>query len=112
MSGSDSPCPVCNQTMSEPQKIEVCKRCHQTLVASIAVSVASTGEFEVPALMEMLETEKPPMMSARPTGGCTWCGKDEAEVKKMLSRGHAHICNECVALCADIMQAELGEGWR
>jgi len=43
---------------------------------------------------------------------CSWCGKSESAAKKLLSNRGAHICNECVALCADIMSAELGDDWR
>ena len=29
-----------------------------------------------------------------------------------VSGGGANICDECVALCAEILEAELGPGWR
>jgi hypothetical protein len=40
---------------------------------------------------------------------CCWCSKSSADVKKLLSQGGYHICNECVALCADILRMELGD---
>jgi hypothetical protein len=43
---------------------------------------------------------------------CSWCGNDQYAARKLLSRGDAHICNQCVALCADILAAELGDDWR
>ncbi len=43
---------------------------------------------------------------------CAWCGKHEREVKKLLGRANAALCNECVALASDVMEAELGAGWR
>lgn len=40
---------------------------------------------------------------------CCWCSKTAADVKKLLSQGSYHICNECVALCADVLRMELGD---
>jgi len=48
----------------------------------------------------------------RATNVCSWCGKLEREVKKLLGRGNAALCNECVALACDVMEAELGGDWR
>jgi len=33
-------------------------------------------------------------------------------VRKLLGRSGTALCNECVALACDIMDAELGHGWR
>ena len=43
---------------------------------------------------------------------CSWCGKPEADVKKLIGRSGTALCNECVALACDIMDAELGASWR
>jgi hypothetical protein len=32
-------------------------------------------------------------------------------VKKLLGRGGVALCNECVSLCCDILDAEVGD-WR
>jgi hypothetical protein len=38
---------------------------------------------------------------------CSFCGKNQHEVRKLIS-GHAvHICDECVKLCSGIMAEEL-----
>ena len=34
------------------------------------------------------------------------------EVKKLLGRSNVALCNECVSLASDIMEAELGADWR
>jgi len=34
------------------------------------------------------------------------------QVKKLLGRGGVALCDECVSLASDIMEAELGSGWR
>ena len=48
----------------------------------------------------------------RATNVCAWCGKHEREVKKLLGRGGVALCDECVSLCCDILDAELGGEWR
>jgi ATP-dependent Clp protease ATP-binding subunit ClpX len=34
---------------------------------------------------------------------CSFCGKTEDQVKRMITSTHADICNECVLLCMDIL---------
>jgi hypothetical protein len=34
---------------------------------------------------------------------CSFCGKGDLEVKKMIAGENAFICNECVDLCQDII---------
>ena len=38
---------------------------------------------------------------------CSFCGKGQGEVKKLIAGPGAYICNECVALCNDIIAEEL-----
>jgi ATP-dependent Clp protease ATP-binding subunit ClpX len=37
---------------------------------------------------------------------CDFCGKGVEEVKKIFSAEDAHICNECIGTCSDIMSKE------
>lgn len=37
---------------------------------------------------------------------CTFCGKDQHEVKKLIAGPSVFICDECVELCNDILQEE------
>ena len=37
---------------------------------------------------------------------CSFCGKSEAQVEKMITGPGVYICNECVSLCVDIMAEE------
>ncbi len=41
---------------------------------------------------------------------CSFCGKSQHEVKKLIAGPSVFICNECVELCNDIMQEELSSG--
>jgi len=34
---------------------------------------------------------------------CSWCMKSEKEVKKLIAGPKVYICNECVALCNEIL---------
>jgi ATP-dependent Clp protease ATP-binding subunit ClpX len=40
---------------------------------------------------------------------CSFCGKGQGEVKKLIAGPTVFICNECVALCDDIIKEELKE---
>lgn len=87
----------------------VCAGCHKSLGGGVAVG--ATGEFKVPsdAVLDAAEAsgERPSAVNV-----CSWCGKLEHQVKKLLGRGGVALCNECVSLCSDILDAELGETWR
>jgi hypothetical protein len=38
---------------------------------------------------------------------CSFCGKDQHEVRKLLAGPKVCICDECVRLCMDIIEGEL-----
>lgn len=40
---------------------------------------------------------------------CSFCGKSQDEVKKIVAGPGVYICNECVALCKEIIDQELEE---
>lgn len=41
---------------------------------------------------------------------CSFCGKRQSEVDKLIAGKGVFICNECVALCNDIIEEELYDG--
>ncbi len=108
-------CPLCGQAQTEPHDITICGGCHHALRARDIAAVRSTGEFTVAQVMQAAEEHVAEQVAPSAATGeltCSWCGKLAVHVKKLLSQGSAHICNECVALCSDILVAELGDGWR
>lgn len=40
---------------------------------------------------------------------CSFCGKSEDQVKKMVAGPGVYICNECIDLCKDIVDEELAQ---
>ncbi|MBX7137607.1 MAG: ATP-dependent Clp protease ATP-binding subunit ClpX [Oligoflexia bacterium] len=40
---------------------------------------------------------------------CSFCGKNQDEVRKLVAGPGVYICDECVELCNDILTEELGE---
>ena len=38
---------------------------------------------------------------------CSFCGKNQSEVKKLIAGPSVYICNECVSLCNDIIKEDL-----
>ncbi|MBS1155511.1 MAG: ATP-dependent protease ATP-binding subunit ClpX [Proteobacteria bacterium] len=40
---------------------------------------------------------------------CSFCGKSQHEVTKLIAGPQVFICNECIALCTDIIREEAGQ---
>lgn len=40
---------------------------------------------------------------------CSFCGKSQEEVRKLIAGPSVYICDECVDLCNDILREEFGE---
>ncbi|EGQ2847651.1 ATP-dependent protease ATP-binding subunit ClpX [Staphylococcus pseudintermedius] len=40
---------------------------------------------------------------------CSFCGKDHDQVKKLVAGSGVYICNECIELCAEIVEEELNQ---
>jgi hypothetical protein len=102
-------CPICAQTLEGGELVMVCTSCHKTLGGGLAVN--ATGEFRVPS-PEFIEATEASGEHVHAATACAWCRKSEHEVKKLLGRSGVALCDECVALCCDILDAELGETWR
>jgi len=105
-------CPICAQALEGGELVMVCTPCHKALGGGLSVN--ATGEFRVPTAAEVLEhmDEPSPAMKPNAVNVCAWCGKLESDVKKLLGRAGVSLCDECVSLASDIMEAELGENWR
>ena len=39
---------------------------------------------------------------------CSFCGKREEEVRRMIQAPGARICDQCVQLCMSVLEEELG----
>ena len=40
---------------------------------------------------------------------CSFCGKSQHEVRKLIAGPSVYVCDECVELCNDIIREELQE---
>ena len=40
---------------------------------------------------------------------CSFCGKSQKQVKKLIAGGGVYICDECIDLCNEIIETELAE---
>jgi hypothetical protein len=105
-------CPICAQALEGGELVMVCTSCHKALGGGL--EVGATGEFKVPSPAELFAHLEGASVGEHPhaVNVCSWCGKLEQHVRKLLGRGGVALCNECVALCCDILDAELGETWR
>ena len=50
------------------------------------------------------------LAKVKPPLYCSFCGKDQYEVQKLISGPTACICDECVRLCLRIIVDESGKG--
>ena len=41
---------------------------------------------------------------------CSFCGKSQKQVKKLIAGPNVYICDECIELCNEIIEEELAEG--
>ena len=46
-------------------------------------------------------------MEKRETLSCSFCGKSQKEVKKLIAGPTVYICDECIGLCNDIIAEEI-----
>ena len=51
-------------------------------------------------------------MSDEESVRCSFCGKDQKQVRKMIAGPDVFICEECVDLCVEILEDEVGKDWR
>ncbi len=114
MSDPGPACPLCGNALLAARTVTVCHACHTTVIDG-SLRVSSTGEFRVDQIMAaaaQVNAGVPPAAGPGEHGvRCTFCGKGEGDVRKLLSHGSAQICDECVALCAAVLRAELGDDW-
>jgi hypothetical protein len=47
----------------------------------------------------------------KPTLYCSFCGKSQHEVRKLIAGPTVFICDECVALCVNIIREEENKSW-
>ncbi len=40
---------------------------------------------------------------------CSFCGKDQDQVKKLVAGSGVYICNECIELCSEIVEEKLAQ---
>ena len=38
---------------------------------------------------------------------CSFCGKNQEQVKRLIAGPNVYICDECVELCDEIIQEEI-----
>ncbi len=67
---------------------------------------AKTGESYTAALRHFRANpgEEPTVPSTKsPIANCSFCGKSNAEVKKIVAGPGVYICNDCVNLCNEVI---------
>ena len=78
----------------------------------VRARVASTGESYSSALRNIRRDPQEVRMSDTDVAGepvlasCTFCKKSDRQVNKLIAGPGVYICNECVALCDQILEQE------
>jgi len=91
-------CSFCNRTRFEVKKIisgpkvYICDRCTLALNSKLGAPDSNSPEAESLAWEQ-----------------CSFCGKHHNEVRDLLRGPNAAICDECLALCDDILAEEMQE---
>jgi ATP-dependent Clp protease ATP-binding subunit ClpX len=49
------------------------------------------------------------MLSKTPQFHCSFCGKGQDQVRKLIAGPDVYICDECISLCNDIILEEMDE---
>lgn len=44
--------------------------------------------------------------------GCSFCAKRRQDVRRLIAGPGVYVCDECVALCVELMEDEVGPDWR
>jgi hypothetical protein len=44
--------------------------------------------------------------------GCSFCAKRRQDVRRLIAGPGIYVCDECVALCVEVMEEEAGADWR
>jgi hypothetical protein len=50
---------------------------------------------------------KPKQDQPAPTLSCSFCGKSQREVRKLIAGPTVYICDECIKLCNDIIAEDI-----
>ena len=58
----------------------------------------------------MKGTKSIPFSSTPKISTCSFCGKPQTDVKKLIAAPDARICDSCVGVCQRILEKEMGGG--
>jgi hypothetical protein len=86
----------------EQNDIEKVKRLINYLMSVTKLIIGETEQVE--SSPDMAKSE----VSQRKMIYCSFCGKSKNEVLKMIAGPSVFICSECIALCQDILNEEIG----
>ena len=62
------------------------------------------------AMGEDWDTHVPRAADDTKHSSCSFCGKNQSEVRKLVAGPSVHICDECVELCKNIVAQEVDPG--
>jgi hypothetical protein len=78
---------------------------HADVYDEIAAAARAVGE-------QLAATHDKKVEYSSATAVCGFCGTSATKVRKVIAGPHVLICDECVALCVEILDDEFGDDWR
>jgi hypothetical protein len=87
------------ESKSAPKRSEIARQLLQigmTLEDSLKKAYGEKWESHIPTSSEKDKE-----------AGCSFCGKGQNEVRKLIAGPSVHICDQCVSLCHEIVSEEL-----
>jgi hypothetical protein len=102
----------------DPELVAAVERGDIAVSAAVDAAKRVAGKKTVPELAAEIEAEtinsgaetidetKEPPNNSKKTLYCSFCGKSQHEVSKLIAGPNVFICDECVALCVNIIREE------
>src|SRR5690606_11036269 len=79
-----------------------------------SVGTRTRGDRQSESTRRLTGSRDPTTMARIGDGGdllkCSFCGKSQKQVKKLIAGPGVYICDECIDLCNEIIEEELAEG--
>jgi hypothetical protein len=95
------------RSLRDALKAKAIETTHTEALELIASAFGYANWNILSAKIEAAEPDAGVQETPRPkTLYCTFCGKTQHEVKKLIAGPSAYVCDECVELCVDIIREE------
>jgi hypothetical protein len=101
---------ICELAYRVARRVFVPQSAQAAVEARPMASESADEDAIINAALKTLRARFGPIPGKQPDEGkqlhCSFCGKAQHEVRKLIAGPKVYICNECVVLCLDILVEE------